>query len=303
MSAALPHARATTEPVLVDCIWDVAAELGEGPVWSAAERALWFVDIKGKRIHRLDTVSGERRSWDAPSNPGFLAPLAGGGWLAGLKTGLHRFDPESGDFTLFAAVEPHLPHNRLNDGHVDARGHLWFGSMDDHEAEPTGALYRLESHGVPVAVDWNYVITNGPAVSPDGRTLYHTDTLERRIYAFDLDRDGAVSERRVFATIEDGAGYPDGPAVDAKGCVWTGLFGGWGLRRYAPTGELLSFVRFPCANVTKPAFGGDDLKTLYATTAWKGLSPAERAEQPLAGGLFQLAVDVPGLAQSELHLD
>jgi D-xylonolactonase len=289
--------------IAVDCVWDISTELGEGPVWSAAERAVWFVDIKGRRIHRYDTARGEGRSWEAPANPGFLAPVAGGGWLAGLKTGLHRFDPASGGFSLFAAVEPHLPHNRLNDGYVDGRGRLWFGSMDDQEGEPTGALYRLGPRCGPVAVDWNYIITNGPAVSPDGRTLYHTDTLARRIYAFDLDEDGAVSNRRQFAEIEDGAGYPDGPAVDAEGCVWTGLFGGWGLRRYSPSGELLAFVRFPVANVTKPAFGGDELKTIYATTAWKGLSPAERAEQPLAGGLFRLAVDVPGLPQSELRLD
>jgi sugar lactone lactonase YvrE len=290
---------AADEPVA--CVWDVAAELGEGPVWSAREQALWFVDIKGKRIHRFSAATGETKSWDAPSNPGFLVPVAGGGWLVGLKSGLHRFDPDSGAFSLHAVVEPDQPDNRLNDGYVDAEGRLWFGSMHDPEDEPTGALWRLDLTGL-AAKDRNYVITNGPAISPDGRTLYHTDTLMRLIYAFDLT-GGALSNRRVFTSIEDGAGYPDGPAVDAEGCVWTGLFGGWGLRRYAPTGELLAFIRFPCANVTKPAFGGADLKTVYATTAWKGLSPDKRAAQPLAGGLFRLTVDVPGLPQHELRLD
>jgi sugar lactone lactonase YvrE len=285
----------------IACVWNVAAELGEGPVWSAREQALWFVDIKGRQVHRFSAATGETRSWAAPSNPGFLAPLAGGGWLIGLKSGLHRFTPESGDFAFHAAVEPRQPENRLNDGYVDAQGRLWFGSMHDPETAATGALYRLGRDGLS-AVDRGYVITNGPAVSPDGRTLYHTDTLLRRIYAFDLD-GGSLSNRRIFATIEDGAGYPDGPAVDAEGCVWTGLFGGWGLRRYSPGGELLAFIRFPCANVTKPAFGGDDLRTLYATTAWKGLSPAERAGQPLAGGLFRFAVNTPGLPQHELRLD
>ena len=290
-----------SDPGTVECVWDVAAELGEGPVWSAREQALWFVDIKGKRIHRYSAGIGGTRSWDAPSNPGFVAPVVGGGWLAGLKSGLHRFDPESGAFTLHAVVEPDLPDNRLNDGYVDAEGRLWFGSMHDPESEPTGALWRLDRTGL-AAKDRGYVITNGPAISPDGRTLYHTDTLKRLIYAFDLT-GGALSNRRVFAAIEDGAGYPDGPAVDAEGCVWTGLFAGWGLRRYAPNGELLAFIRFPCANVTKPAFGDPDLKTIYATTAWKGLNAAERSAQPLAGGLFRLTVDVPGLPQHELRLD
>lgn len=287
----------------VDCVWPLAAELGEGPVWSAAEAALWFVDIKGRRIHRYDAASGQGRSWEAPTQPGFLAPLADGGWLAGLKSGLHRFDPASGDFSRMAEVEPDRPDNRLNDGCVDRSGRLWFGSMHDGESDPTGRLYRLDAGGRLSVHDDGYVITNGPAFSPDGRALYHTDTLARAIYVFDVDPSGGLGARRLFAQIEPAAGYPDGPAVDAEGCVWTGLFGGWGLNRYSPAGELIGHVAFPCANVTKPAFGGDDLMTLYATTAWKGLSAAERADQPLAGGLFALRVDTPGLPQMEVRLD
>jgi D-xylonolactonase len=284
-----------------ECVWPVDAELGEGPVWLAVDHALWFVDIKGRKVHRWDAASGEGRSWEAPSEPGFLAPTASGGWLAGLKTGLHWFDPEHGGFSLLRTVEPEAPDNRLNDGFVDRAGRLWFGSMHDPESAPTGVLYRLQPDGAPVVCDTGYVITNGPACSPDLRTLYHTDTLERVIYAFDLSAEGKLSNRRVFARVE--AGYPDGPAVDAEGCVWTGLFGGWGLNRYAPDGRLLEYVRFPVANVTKPAFGGPDLRTLYVTTAWKGLSHAARREQPLAGGLFSLRVETPGLPQGLLRLE
>jgi sugar lactone lactonase YvrE len=285
----------------VECLWPVAAELGEGPVWSAAEGALWFVDIKGRRIHRFDAARREERSWDAPSNPGFIAPLAGGRWLAGLKIGLHLFDPASGAFELFSEVEPQARDNRLNDGCVDREGRLWFGSMHDEEADPTGALYRLEPDGTCRAHDDGYVITNGPAFSPDGRTVYHTDTLERVIYAFDLGEDGVLAGKRVFARVK--RGYPDGPAVDAEGCVWTGLFGGWGLDRYAPDGRLMQHVSLPVANVTKPAFGGEDLRTVYVTTAWKGLSAADRSSQPLAGGLFAFRTEVPGLPQREAHID
>lgn len=285
----------------VECVWPVGAELGEGPVWSAAEGALWFVDIKGRRVHRFDPAAGDRRSWDAPSNPGFLAPLAGGLWLAGLKTGLHLFDPSSGAFRLLHEVEPQAPDNRLNDGCVDRDGRLWFGSMHDLETDGTGVLYRLEPGGACRAQDAGYVITNGPAFSPDGTTAYHTDTLERVIYAFDLGVDGALTNKRVFARVE--RGYPDGPAVDAEGCVWTALFGGWGLQRYAPDGRLIEHVALPVANVTKPAFGGEDLCTVYVTTAWKGLSAAERRDQPLAGGLFVFRTDVPGLPQREARVD
>jgi sugar lactone lactonase YvrE len=146
-------------------------------------------------------------------------------------------------------------------------------------------------------MDDGYCITNGPATSPDGRTLYHTDTLKKLIYAFDVSAAGELSNRRVFAAIEDGAGHPDGTAVDADGCVWIALFGGWGVRRYSPGGQLLETVALPVANVTKIAFGGDDLRTAYATTARKGLSAAELAAQPRAGDLFAFRVDTPGLPQ------
>jgi sugar lactone lactonase YvrE len=282
-----------------ECVCALGAELGEGPVWSARERALWFVDIKQKRIHRWDAAIHELQSWGAPSPPGFVAPLAGGGFIAGLKTGLHSFDPVDGSFALRHAVEPDVPGNRLNDAVVDANGMLWFGSMDDGEERTSGCLYRLEAGG-PRAMDTGYIISNGPAFSPDGRTLYHTDTLERVIYAFDCARGGELANKRVFVRIEDGAGYPDGPAVDSEGCLWTGLFGGWSARRYSARGELMTEIRFPCANITKLAFGGDDLRTVYATTAWKGLAASARQEQPLAGGLFRFDADVPGLPQHEV---
>lgn len=286
----------TAEP---ECVLRADAELGEGPVWLAHDDAVWFVDIKGRRIHRYEPVTGAAWSWAAPDQPGFVAPVQGGGWVAGLKTGLHRFDPRSGRFDLMTAVEDPALDNRLNDGFVDAQGRLWFGSMHDGETNLTGALYRLDDRGLQ-RCDTGYCITNGPAMSPDGRTLYHTDTLQKTIYAFDVAGGGELSNKRVFVRIEEGGGYPDGPAVDAEGCLWTGLFAGWGVRRYSPKGELIRTVEFPVANITKIAFGGDDLKTVYATTAWKGLSAAERQAQPLAGGLFRFEVDAPGLPQHQM---
>lgn len=280
----------------VECVWPVEAILGEGPVWSAAERAVWFVDIKAPAIHRFDPATGAKRSWSAPARCGFLLPTSSGGHVAGLKTGLHKFNPETGNFSLLHVVEPHAPNNRLNDGFVDSEGFLWFGSMDDNEEEPSGALYQLHESGC-VRRDPGYVVSNGPAESPDGKTLYHTDTLAGIIYAFDRARSGSLSSKRVFVRFAPGEGYPDGPIVDAEGCLWTGVFGGWGLRRYSPKGELLQTLRLPCSAVTKAAFGGDDLRTLYITTAHVALDAEERKQQPLAGGLFRASIDVPGLPQ------
>lgn len=279
-----------------ECVWPLQSVLGEGPLWWNG--ALWFTDIKRRKIHRFDP-GGQTASWDAPSEVGFLAPFQNGHFLAGAKTGLYDFDPGTGSFHLIRSVEPDLPGNRLNDGAVDAKGRLWFGSMDDGENAPSGKLYRLDAGGL-AAMDSGTVITNGPAFSPDGFTLYHTDTLGKTIYAFDTGEDGALRNKRVFVKIEDGAGWPDGPAVDREGCLWTGLFGGWAARRYAPDGALLETVSFPVANVTKLAFGGDDLTTVYATTASKGLDAASLGKQPLAGGLFRFTVTVPGLGQKAL---
>jgi xylono-1,5-lactonase len=277
------------------CVWPLAARLGEGPLWW--QDAVWFTDIKNKRIHRFAPATGVGKAWDAPAEPGFLAPMEDGTFIAGLKTGLHRFVPESGAFSRIIEVEPQLPGNRLNDGAVDAQGRLWFGSMDDAEAERSGALYCF-ARGKLTLADPGYLITNGPAFSPDGALLYHTDTLKKEIYVFDVAEDGTLANKQLFAAIEDGAGYPDGPVVDSEGCLWSGLFGGWGIRRYAPDGRLLQTAPMPVANVTKVAFGGDDLRDVYVTTAWKGLDDAARKAQPLAGGLFHFRSPVPGLKQN-----
>jgi D-xylonolactonase len=281
------------EPVSV---WDVGAELGEGPVWVERDRALWFTDIKSRKIHRYDPANGGRKSWDAPEQVGFLFPAEGGGFVAGLQSGLHRFDEKDGSFTRIADVEPDQPTNRLNDGIVDPSGRLWFGTMDDSEKGKTGAFYRFERGRVePTGLD-GIAITNGPAVSPDGRILYFVDTVGGTIHAADIGGDGALGPSRLFARIDPKDGYPDGPTVDSEGHVWIGLYAGWEAWRYAPDGTLARRVRFPVSNITKIAFGGDDLRRVYATTARQLLRPDQLERQPLAGNLFEFRADVPGLA-------
>ena len=275
-------------------VWPLGATLGEGPVWVERDSALWFVDIKAPAIHRFTPATGEQRSWPAPAQVGWVLPAQGGGMVAGLQTGVHRFDPQTGSFTLIAAPEAHLPANRLNDATVARDGAIWFGSMDDGEAEDTGRFYRLDAQGCADTGLPPVSITNGPAFSPDGQTLYYHDTLGRTIWASRIE-DGRVTATRLLAAIEDGAGYPDGPTVDAEGCLWVALFAGWGVRRYDPAGRLMQTIRFPVANITKIAFGGPDLRTAYATTAAKGLTPEQRAAQPLAGALFAFDAGVAGM--------
>lgn len=284
------------------CVWDLKATLGEGPIW--LDDTLWFVDIKGQKIHSYRPDSGEKFSFDAPEPVTFLAPLAGarGTFVVGLKSGLYRFNPVMGGYAPLAIVEDPALDNRPNDATVDSEGRLWFGTMHDGEENPTGSLYRMDATGI-ARMDKDVCITNGPCVSPDGKTFYHTDTLEKTIYAFDLSEDGLLSNKRVFVKFAVGDDvYPDGSVVDSEGYLWTALWGGFGAVRFAPTGEAVARIELPAPNVTKPCFGGPDLKTLYFTTARKGLSDETLAQYPLAGGLFAIQVDVAGQPQHEVRL-
>jgi sugar lactone lactonase YvrE len=281
-------------------VWNVQAELGEGPVWAGG--ALWFVDIKRRKVHCYDPASGGRRSWDSPEQVGFIVPAEGGGFVAGLQSGLYRFDEASGTFDRIAEVEPDRPDNRLNDGVVDPSGRLWFGTMDNKEKAKTGAFYRFRDGKVARTGLDGIAITNGPCLSPDGRILYFVDTLGGTIEAADVAEDGSLGDARPFVRIDPKEGYPDGPTIDAEGCVWIALYAGWEARRYSPRGELIGRVRFPVANITKIAFGGGDLRTVWATTARQLLRPDQLEKQPEAGDLFEFRVDVPGIASPRVAL-
>lgn len=281
----------------VDCVWPLKASLGEGPFWSASEKALWFVDIFGKQIHRFEPNTGHSRSWVAPGKVSFVLPESLESFLVGLPGAVARFHSHSGEFEILAQVEGGYPKNRLNDACIDPQGRLWFGSMDEDGKKKSGAFYRWGVEPAPILVDAGYCISNGPAFSPDGTIFYATDTLDYALYRFSVGEKGQLEQKTSFIQFRPEDGFPDGTTVDAEGCLWVAFYGGWSVRRFAPDGKLIAEVKLPCANVTKLAFGGDALKTAYVTTARHGLEPHELVAQPLAGGLFAFEVDVPGLPQ------
>jgi D-xylonolactonase len=224
----------------------------------------------------------------------FVLPRADGCFVVGLPRRLARFTPATNAFEDLITLDHERPGNRMNDACIDASGRLWFGSMDDAETEPHGAIYSWNGTHTPIRWDQDFVISNGPAFSPDGRSFYHTDSLRRRIYRFDVATDGSITGKQLLIAIEESAGWPDGTTIDAEGCLWIALYQGWAVRRYSPRGELLASVRIPCANVTKLALGGKELNTAFVTTARKGLGPEQIAKQPLAGALFAFDAEVPG---------
>ena len=281
----------------IACVADVRCILGEGPVWVAAQNALYWTDIEARRIHRRLFEDGSLSAWQTPYRIGSLAPNKNGGFVAGTDQGLFFVDPARNLYNPIANPERDLPTNRFNDGKVDRAGRFWAGTMDSAEKAAQGALYRLDPNLELTRVDEGYSVTNGPAFSSDGRTMYHNDSGRQVTYAFDLDSAGNASNRRVFASYGEGDGYPDGMTVDAEGCLWIAFWDGWCLRRFSPDGELLGVLQVPVARPTSCAFGGPELDHLFITSARRDFDETDLVAQPQAGGLFVARPRVQGLPE------
>jgi xylono-1,5-lactonase len=277
--------------VVPEAVWQLGALLGEGPVWLPGEAALRFVDIKQGLVHRFDPASGARESLAVGGKPSFIVPDSGGGLLVGSEHGIYRLEPEGLGECLAAIPQPE--HNRTNDATVDRHGRLWFGTMDDAEERSTGLVWCLEGGALHQAGP-DAVVTNGPAVSGDGKLLYHVDSGQRTIWRYEVTDTPAVTRGEVFVRLAEDEGFPDGVVIDSEDCLWVALWDGWAVRRYAPDGTLLAQIDFPCARPTKLAFGGPDLRTAFVTSARVGLDAAALASQPLAGSLFAFEAPVAG---------
>lgn len=278
----------------MECIANVGATLGEGPVWDPRAGAMYWVDIPERRVFCW-SEDADVRTIDVAQNVCSLLPRASGGFIGGGYEGFIAIDAGLG-ITPLANPEPDLPGNRFNDGKIDRAGRLWAGTMDRAETQDSGSLYRLDHDLSWHRIDTGYRVTNGPAFSLDGKVLYHTDSARQTIYAFDLAANGEATARRVHLKFQEGDGYPDGMTIDAEDCLWVAFWDGWCVRRFSPDGQMLSEIRVPVQRPTSCAFGGAALDRLFITSASRDLSPLDRAAQPQAGGLFRVDVGVRGPA-------
>ena len=281
-----------------------ASLLGESPMWHPREQRLYYCDIPGQRLNRFDPASGELVHWSLDSDVASCAPMLDGALLLAMRDGLWRFDTASGRRTRLASP-PYDPRNeRFNDGKCDPQGRFWVGTIYEPRDPAIASLHCFSAGKLERRAD-GITVSNGLAWSPSGRTMYWSDTTAHTVYAFDFDgASGALTGRRVFARfdakphggdLETYGGRPDGAAVDVEGCYWVAMYEGQRLIRLSPDGEMLREVRLPVRCATMPCFGSADLKTIYITTAKLNRPADELAQQPWAGCVLALKVDVPGL--------
>lgn len=272
---------------------DVPFEIGESPLWDEQQALLWFVDINGHAIYSFDPVSRQLKHYPMPALVGCIALTDDGRLLAALKTGVHLFDPVSGELEYLVHPETDRPNNRPNDGKVGPDGCFWLGSMDEHSTNISGALYRITRAGKSTRVKDGIFIANGLAWSPDGKTMYHADGLSPAVKAYDFDiQTGAFSNERDFFSLEhEEFGWPDGATVDAAGNYWSaGIFKGR-INQISPEGELLNSFQMPLLGTTMPCIGGPTGSTMYVTSLATDLND-ERQE----GTLLSCDVDAKGVA-------
>ena len=278
--------------------------LGESPAWVPDEGALYWCDIAGHRLNRWLPATARHDQWSFDTDVGSCAPLPGGRLLLALRSGLLVFDPASGSRQPLADAPYDTKTQRFNDGKADPQGRFWVGTLCEPREPPLAALYRCSGSRID-RVAGDISVSNGLAWSPDGGTLYWSDTHAHRIMAFDFDAaDGTLSRQREFASFPrkapgaELAGYggrPDGAAVDVEGAYWVAMYEGQRLLRLAPDGRQLAELPLPVRCPTMPCFGGPDLRTLFITSVRANRPAAELAAQPLAGCVLTLRVDVPGL--------
>lgn len=293
-------------PADLRCVDDAHAHLGESPMWSQAERALYWIDIGGDghraALHRHDPYGNASRSWPLPESVGALA-LCDGGAILALQSGLHRLDFASGDLRLLAPAAHDRERLRYNDGRCDRQGRFWIGQAQTRVGDGPngqGALWRYDGHTLQAIVP-DIGVANGIAFSADGRTMYYADVLRSTVFACDYDIEtGLPGAAREFVRFAPGV-VPDGATVDADGGYWIALYRAGKLARHGPDGRLDREIALPVSCPTMVAFGGDELDLLFVTSASHRLTAAERAAQPQAGGLFCCRPGVRGLPETRFR--
>ena len=274
------------------------AVLGEGPIWDTGSQRLYWVDCDQKKLFRLDPANHAIETFDLPHHPGSYALRRNGGMLMAYRNQLAWLDPAAGSNTPVDAGGIDFAVERFNDGKCDRTGRFWAGTMDRRMSEPVGSLYRIDPDRSVHRMASGMKVSNGMAFSPDDRIFYHTDSRTGQIFAYDFDiGTGDIRNRRLHFDFAGRAGRADGFTIDAEGCLWAAEIDAGKIVRIDPRGKCVREIPLPTTRPTSAMFGGANLRTLYVTTMQHRLTEQQMAQQPQAGCLFAIELDVPGLAE------
>ena len=300
------------------CLTPKPDTLGESPFWNPKDSSLYWVDIPGQRLRRMrmiDDLTAQHavEDWQLTEEPGCFAPAEKGGWVIALRSGIYESHTWQGALTMLAPAPYDTSKLRFNDGKCDPAGHFWSGSMYEPRDQAAGVLYAMQSNHQLQAKADQATVANGLAWSPDGKTMYWSDTASHCIRAWDYEAGTqTLTHQRVFAQLpmkpktwvygsdeaKNYAGRPDGAAVDVDGFYYAAMYEGRRLAKFAPDGRCVAFIETPVQCPTMPCFGGKDLRTLFITTSAHGRSEAELKALPNAGCVFATRVETPGLPVS-----
>ena len=290
----------------VERVADISCTVGESPMWNAQDNAWLWVDIPAKRIWRLDAASGAVRSWNTPEMAACIVMMDSGGVLAGMESGIFSLTLGEGQMVKaerLAAPAELAPGMRFNDGRCDRQGRFWSGIMclDMAEARAEGHLYRYTGEeGVSKPFVSNLIVQNGLGFSPDGRTMYLSDSHGSRqlIWAFDYDTgSGTPSNQRLFVDMNGHRGRPDGAAVDVDGCYWICGNDEGCILRFTPEGKLDRTIDLPMLKPSMCTFGGADMQTLMVTSIAAGAKPGDA----WAGATLLLRPGVEGVRETRFR--
>jgi D-xylonolactonase len=274
--------------------------LAESPMWHASEQALYWTDWYGPTLHRKRWGQERVESWTIANETvlGSFVFASRGRLLLAVDSGLVIFDPATGDTTPFANPDGSREGLAYNDSKLDRFGRLWVGSFEFTETDPRGVLHCVTADGATSIGDAGFASCNGPAFSPDGRTMYFSDSAGRRILAYDVSPDTRkLANRRVFASFKLHEGLPDGLTVDAGGGVWCALYGGARVVRFRPDGTSDASYALPCPITAAVGFGGPDMNILFVATGWS--SGVEQASDEIydGGAVFALETRYRGIPE------
>ncbi len=293
----------TTPPSMkATLLLDSKAALGEGALWNKKTQELYWIDIENGILHIYNPQNQKDRTINLGQRVGTVVPTEGGNALVALEDGIYEIDLKTEKKKLLTKrPEKDFPENRFNDGKCDPAGRFWVGTMSMKGIEKAGALYLFDSEQKITKTFDSVTVSNGIVWSLDSTKMYYIDTPTKEVKEFSYDhKTGAISFLKVAVTIPDGAGYPDGMTIDSEGMLWIGMWEGYSVMRWNPvSGELLMKVDVPVARVTSCAFGGENLDTLYITTASVGAKEEELKQYPSSGSLFMVKTGHTGVPNFE----